>query len=300
MLFKTATNRWLKQHKHLVKPSTYALYEYTITKYILPYFEQTSLEDISNDVIQQYVFYLFNDLRLDHKTIQNIIINLKQILNFCFECKYCKQFYIKTRLPKVTKIKQVSVFSNHDILKLKSYLINNITHMNIGILIALYGGLRIGEVCGLTWGDIDFKARTINIDKTVQRIYYIHNNQKRSRVEISTPKTISSIRTIPMHKDLYDVLKQLKSDSDNYLLSNKKTPIEPRCFRKHYQKILKECKVEFKKFHTLRHTFATRLINKGADAKVVSEILGHSKVTTTLDLYVHPSIKNMRRVVNYL
>lgn len=300
MLFKTATNRWLKYHQPLVKPSTFALYQYTINKYILPYFNQFTLEQITNTIIQDFVNDLLVNHDLDVKTIQNITINFKQIMNFCFEMNYLKQFYIKIRLPKRTNSRDVNIFSSTEIEMIKHYVKNHLTPQNLGILISVYTGLRIGEVCGLKWSDIDFNNQTLSVNRTVQRIYYIHNNHKRSHVNISKPKTISSIRTIPIHQELIGYLEYLVSNKNNFILSNTKIPLEPRSFRKHYQTTLKKIGIAFKKYHTLRHTFATNLITSGADPKIVSQLLGHAKVSTTLDLYVHPSINNMKNAINLL
>ena len=92
-----------------------------------------------------------------------------------------------------------------------------------------------------------------------------------------------------------------RSNNDNYfLLSNNIEPVEPRCFRKQYKKVLLDAGINFKKYHTLRHTFATNLIEKGADPKSVSELLGHSKIHTTLDLYVHPSLEKLKNTIELI
>lgn len=300
MKFKTATSRWLKYHKPLVKPSTFALYQYTTNKYILPYFNNSNVEDITNNVIQEFINDLLVNKDLDVKTIQNITINFKQIMNFCFEMNYTKQFYIKVRLPKRTNIKDVSIFNDNEIKKLKHFLINNPSALNVGILISIYSGLRIGEVCGLKWSDINFNTKTLSVKRTVQRIYYVHNNIKKSAISISEPKTISSIRTIPIHEELLVVLQKLQSDPNHFILSDNEEPKEPRFFRMHYAQILKDLHITFKKYHTLRHTFATNLITSGANPKIVSQLLGHAKVTTTLDLYVHPSLNNLKQAIQLI
>lgn len=298
MLFKTVAYRWLKYQEKLVKHSTFALYQYTVEKYILPYFKQTSLEKLSNEVFQNYIFYLHDQLHLSNKSIQNIEINLKQIMHFAFEHNYCKYFIIKLRLPKENVIKNVSTFNEAEINNLKSYLFKNINSINIGILLSIYCGLRIGEVCGITWKDIDLDNNILFVNKTVQRIYFVHNNIKKSSVEITTPKSKKSIRKIPLHKDLLKLLKENQKQENIFLLSNSINPMEPRVYRNFYKKILLKNNITFKKYHALRHTFATKLITNGADPKVVSEILGHTKVITTLDLYVHPDIDNMRSSIN--
>lgn len=306
MKFKTATNRWLKNHKHLVKESTYLLYEYTISEYIMPYFIESNLDDINNKLLQEFVNYLYlsggiNNKPLSIKTVKNVVTLLKQIIYFCFERNYCKQFFIKIRFPKENKIKTVSIFNDNELNTLKQYLIRTNTNKSIGILICIYTGIRIGEICGLKWGDINFNNNTININKTVQRVYYLDaRKNKKSFVQISSPKTKNSIRTIPLSDNIIDLVYQLKSNEDCFVLTGTPVPDEPRNLRCYYKNCLDKCNIDFKKFHTLRHTFASTLIDKGSDPKVVSQLLGHAKVSTTLDLYVHPNINSLRNSINLL
>ena len=77
----------------------------------------------------------------------------------------------------------------------------------------------------------------------------------------------------------------MKTSENNFILSNKDVPLEPRTFRKHYERILAKCEIQFLKFHTLRHTFASLNIENGIDVETVKELLGHSDIKTTLGIY---------------
>ena len=164
----------------------------------------------------------------------------------------------------------------------------------------MYAGLRIGEVCALKWEDIDFENRIINVTHTLQRVYVSRRNTK---VIYTTPKTQKSLRKIPINNNLYVILKVFSKNYDkgDFILSGDKNKwIEPIAYRYTYKKILKSAKVTYKKYHTLRHTFATRCINVGMDVKSLSEILGHSNVTITLNTYVHSSFATKNKFINRL
>lgn len=173
---------------------------------------------------------------------------------------------------------------------------NNLCNQTLGILICICTGLRIGEICALKWEDVDLKTEVINIDHTIQRIYI--STAKKSKVIISSPKTESSRRKIPIASELMPLLQQFKSNSDFYVISGEKKYIEPRTYRKFFKKMLNILKISKLKFHSLRHTFATQAIENGIDYKTVSEILGHASIGITLNLYVHPDLKHKKECLN--
>ena len=128
---------------------------------------------------------------------------------------------------------------------------------------------------------------------------YIKDKDKNiSKVIITTPKTKNANREIPINKDFMEVLKPLKTDKDNYILSNNDKYIEPRTYRKYFNKKLKELKIKHFNFHSLRHTFATNCISLGCDYKTVSELLGHANVNITLNLYVHPRYSQKKKCID--
>ena len=143
---------------------------------------------------------------------------------------------------------------------------------------------------------MDLKTEVININHTIQRIYI--STAKKSKVIISSPKTESSRRKIPIASELMPLLQQFKSNSDFYVISGEKKYIEPRTYRKFFKKMLNILKISKLKFHSLRHTFATQAIENGIDYKTVSEILGHASIGITLNLYVHPDLKHKKECLN--
>lgn len=162
-------------------------------------------------------------------------------------------------------------------------------------MITLYGGLRIGEICALQWKDIHFDTGTIHITKTIIRIQELDPySNTRTKLLITHPKTTSSHRIIPMPSFIMATLKDYQQSPDDFILTGTRKHLEPRSCLARYKRILRQAGLESFTFHTLRHTFATRCVESGFDAKSLSEILGHTNVNTTLQRYVHPSMELKR------
>ena len=182
-----------------------------------------------------------------------------------------------------------------------SYVKRNISFRNLGIYLCLSTGVRIGELCALQWKDIDTDTGYVSVNKTIARIYLMDENGKnRTEVVIDTPKTQNSLREIPIYNELLKLLKPLKRivNPEYYVLTNSPPPLEPRTYRNYYKKIMKTLNVPNIKFHGLRHSFATRCIESNCDYKTVSVLLGHSKINTTLNLYVHPNLNQKKKCIN--
>ena len=181
-----------------------------------------------------------------------------------------------------------------------SFIQEHFTFKNLGIYICLSTGLRIGEVCALTWDDINIELGIISIKRTIERSYIIDGEKRHTELIINTPKTKNSIREIPITKELIRILKPLKKivNGNYYILTNEEKPTEPRTYRNYYKKLMKDLNIPELKFHGLRHSFATRCIESNCDYKTVSVILGHSNISTTLDLYVHPNMEQKKKCID--
>lgn len=174
---------------------------------------------------------------------------------------------------------------------------SKLTCKGIGVLLAIHTGMRIGEICALQWKDVDLKSRTVRVTKTIIRTY---SKSEGSRVSITPPKTRTSTRTIPLNSWICQLLYLVCGDSESFIVSGKPKPTEPGKLRSWYNRVLKQNKIEHRKFHCLRHTFATTCISCGCDYKSLSQILGHSNVSVTMNLYVHPDMEMKRRCVENL
>jgi integrase len=168
---------------------------------------------------------------------------------------------------------------------LTKYLNDNTDVYKFGILLALYTGMRIGELCALQWEDIT--DNHIQINKTLMRI---KTDNCKTEIKIGTPKSESSKRFIPTPQCLLPLINKFRKNG--YVLSTEKLEFtEPRLLQIKFKNIITKCQIENINFHALRHTFATRCVEAGVDVKTLSEILGHSDVKTTLNRYVHSSFE---------
>ncbi len=165
------------------------------------------------------------------------------------------------------------------------------------ILLCLFTGMRLGELCALKWSDIDCINRTVTVNRTVQRISATGHISKTILMETS-PKSESSKRTIPLTDPVLERLRKLKGDKP-YIFGEDK-PLDPRTMQQRFKRLLKEAGVDDRNFHTLRHVFATNCIENGMDVKALSEILGHADVKITLNRYVHPTMDTKRQQLGIL
>ena len=165
------------------------------------------------------------------------------------------------------------------------------------ILLSLKTGLRIGELAGLLWSDIDFEAGFLNVQRTVSRIYH---GDGTTSIHIGDPKSESSRRRVPLPPGLLQMLEHHRQAGEVYLTSGRTKHQEPGTLQLHFKVVLKRAGIRDLNFHTLRHTFATRYVEKGFDVKSLSMILGRSDVSITLNTYVHPSMENLRNMMHSL
>ena len=291
------TEEWKEEKKKYVKKSTYAAYQLLIQNHIKPYFGD--LYEVNEEKVQQFVFDKL-DAGLSEKTIRDIIIVLKMILKFGIKNGYLEYVQIDAKFPSKQEKKDLDVLSKVDQKKFMEHLRNNFTFKNLGIFICLSTGMRIGEICGLRWCDVDTVEGVIKVRHTLQRIYIIEGETRHTELLLDTPKTANSVRDIPMSSELLKMLKSLNKvvNENYYVISNDIKPIEPRTYRNYYKKLCKQLDIPELKFHGLRHSFATRCIESKADYKTVSVLLGHSNISTTLNLYVHPNKEQKKKTID--
>ena len=288
---------WEDDKRKYVKKSTIAAYQLLIQNHISPYFGE--LNKVCEEDVQKFVLKKLDD-GLSEKTIKDIIIVLKMILKFGVKLGYLEYVQIDVKFPTNHENKALDVLTKQDQKKIMDYLRDNFTFRNLGIFICLSTGMRIGEICGLRWCDVDVAEGVIKVRHTLQRIYIIEGEQKHTELLLDTPKTSNSIRDIPMSTELLKMIRSISKvvNENYYVISNDINPIEPRTYRNYYKKLCKKLYVPELKFHGLRHSFATRCIESKADYKTVSVLLGHSNISTTLNLYVHPNKEQKKKCIN--
>jgi integrase len=295
----TVINLWKEDKKQYVKKSSYSAYMLLIENHLIPTFGN-KYEVVEADV-QEFVFAKLEE-GLSQKTIKDILIVLKMILKFGMKNKLLEYQQFDIQFPTVRENNGIEVLSKTNHKKIMNYVQEHFTFKNLGIYICLSAGIRIGEICALTWENIDTDTGVIHIRKTIQRIYIIGDSERHTELILDSPKTKNSIRDIPMSRDLLKMLKPIKKvmNSSFYVLTNDMKPTEPRTYRNYYKRLMKELEMPELKFHGLRHSFATRCIESNCDYKTVSVILGHSNISTTLNLYVHPNMEQKKKCIDQM
>ncbi len=290
---------WKIDKKQYVKKSSFSAYTLLIENHLLPNFGNKI--EIEEADVQSFVFQKL-ETGLSHKTIKDILIVLKMILKFGAKNKWLQYTPFDIQFPTEREKHNIEVLTKTDQKKIMNYIQEHFTFRNLGVYICLSAGMRIGEICALTWKDIDIDNGIISVNRTIQRIYVIEDGNRRTELILDTPKTKNSIREIPISKDLLRILKPFKKivNPSFFVLTNDAKPTEPRTYRSYYKNLMKELKMPELKFHGLRHSFATRCIESNCDYKTVSVLLGHSNISTTLNLYVHPNMEQKKKAIEQM
>lgn len=291
--FQEVSESWRETKRPIVKHSTMCAYLLTLQTHLLPCFaEKTSIKE---DDVQRFVIHKLSS-GLARKTVRDMVAVLKSIAKYGRKHNVFPYEEWKIEYPTNTEAGRLPTLTIIHQRKLMRHLIERPTAQNIGVLLALCTGMRIGEVCALRWQDVDFAQRVITVRHTVGRVY---NCELKSTEKIySSPKTRNSCREIPISRHLYHCLKTVKRTSASpYVVGSLEHSNEPRTYRDYFSRLLKRLGIPQIVFHGLRHTFATRCIESQCDYKTVSVILGHSNVATTLNLYVHPNLNQKKKCV---
>ncbi len=287
---------WKEYKRPYVKQSTMAAYVLILENHVLPYFGDG--DSLHEQAVQAFVLHKLES-GLSVKTIKDILIVLKMIMKFGVKNEWMNYYEWDIKYPTTSTNKELEVLSVANHRKILNYIQSHFTFTGLGIYISLSTGLRIGEICALKWSDINVTDGTITVSRTIERIYIIEGEEKHTELVINTPKTKNSCREIPMNKELLAMIKPLKKVvNDNfYVLTNDERPTEPRTYRNYYKGLMAKLDIPKLKYHGLRHSFATRCIEAGCDYKTVSVLLGHSNISTTLNLYVHPNMEQKKRCI---
>ena len=296
--FSEVASRWKADKRQYVKPSSYAAYLQHLNKHILPIFGEHVA--ITADDIQVFANGML-DSGLGIKTVKDSLLILKMVHRYGERLGAWPHLDFRVHFPtSAEEQKALPVLSIPQQQRLMRHLRDNFSFRNLGLLICLHSGLRIGEVCGLQWKDLDVSLGEIHVRKTVSRIWLRDGDEKEYSLSIGTPKTSASVRDIPITRALAELIRPLRKivNPDYFVLSNAAEPLEPRYYRDYFIKTLERLGIPPIRFHALRHSFATRCIESKCDYKTVSAILGHASISTTLDLYVHPGYSEKKKCID--
>ncbi len=340
--FRDVCVEWLDSVSRNVRQSTYVKYHNICKKHIIPHLGAVSCEKLTTARLDAFTEALRRPAAAEEKPLSDSSVRtVCTILNSVIRYASAKGYM--AGLPPVTVKSEtwrpVKVLSRTEQRRLTRYILANPDNGRIGILICLYTGIRIGEVCALRWDDIDTVSGILTVNKTLQRLQNVKEEggrerrrkkeeplrtqhqesshicmcdlpcsdecyieEKKTHLQIDAPKSIHSNRTIPLPDFLCDIIDEnLTRIPGAYFLSgDSRKPVEPRTYQYRYKKYLREAGLEESNFHVLRHTFATHCVSLGFDTKTLSEILGHSNVSITLNKYVHPTLEMKRQQMNRL
>lgn len=292
--FEEVAAMWLADKQQYVKRSTYCAYSLLLSNHLKPVFAKE--QDVTEELVQTFVLGKLQQ-GLSRNSVKDMLMVLKMVLKYAAKHGYMPWRQIDINFPTERRQNEVKTLSRADQRRLMDHIQANFSFMNLGIYICLSAGLRIGELCALTWDDLDTDAGVVRISKTLQRIYM--KDKGCTEVIIGTPKSKNSVREIPLAKELQRFIKPLKKvvNGSFYVLTNSSSPTEPRSYRNHYRRLMQQLDLPLLKFHGLRHSFATRCIESKCDYKTVSVLLGHSSISTTLNLYVHPNLDQKKKCI---
>lgn len=306
-VLRDLANEWLNVKRRSVKEATYVRYRHLYEKHIDERFGKIKLKKLDSVEIEAHIrakqkSHTTNGLA--PKTVQDILSVYRLLITYGVENKLlAPESMSKTQYHSPVKgsDSKITVLCSKERITLERYILERKDIRSFGIFLALYTGIRIGELCALRWNDIDLDNGILHINHTLQRLHdYSENSANKTHLVISSPKTESSIRMIPLSSFLVERLTAFVSHPDNYILTDAKEPEETRSYLYFYKRQMSKCGLPEYTFHTIRHTFATRCVEEGVDIKSLSEILGHSNVKITMNRYVHPSMETKRQYLEKL
>jgi len=297
--FYTASEDWLEYIQTNVKPSTFANYTYLIRRHIQPFFGKLLLSRLTRSELEAFMREKQTNGRLkckggvSAKYLKDMVSVVKAVAAFG-EQRYGIPSSIRYSGAVRLERKDISLPTKSQRTRLRDNLLRDSSLASLGILIAVYTGMRIGEVCGLRWEDVDLRRGVICVRRTAQRIA---DNRGGTTLVVGTPKTFSSARSIPIAPELKERLLMIKSPR-GYVVTGTETPAEPATLRRRFLTFLRRTGLPHMRFHALRHLFASSCIEQRFDISAVSELLGHANKSTTLDLYVHSSMEVKKRYMH--
>ena len=299
--FSFYCDEWLRLRKPKVKEATYIKYNTVLEKHIKPKLGGCFPLGITSGLIDDFTRELLFEEELAPKTVRDILVVLKGVLKYTVSLFPSIFPAIEITYPKCSR-QEMRVLSREEQQRFIAYLLTDMDACKFSVLLTLFTGVRIGELCALRWDCISLEEKTMRITATLQRLRDTDmTGSTRTRLVTGTPKSDTSVRTIPLTDYTVELCGRMRPQSSTaYVLTGTDICMEPRTLQYRMEKYTRECGLEGVHFHTLRHTFATRAVEVGFEIKSLSEVLGHSSTTITLDRYVHSSMELKRDNMNKL
>ena len=304
---------WFQYKGKRVKLSTLASYESLYRLYINPYFSSYDIsQSVTNKQMNQFIEYLIHERGVSRKTSQDCKVLLTNMLRYGAEEHGFPFFTYHIEYPTASMEQRgrIQFFSKEECRKVFQQMDKDPDSLLLGLVIGLTTGMRIGELTGLRFSDVDMQAKTISVNRTIERIHTrgtinlegveVIGTSKRSVIVASPPKTVNSRRTCPLSALPLKWIKLYSkcNTSDRYIVGLGKKPVEPRTYRNWYYSYLERLGLSKLNPHCMRHTFATQMLHSGVDPATIASILGHSSPAVTLEIYSHTDEQKKQKQVN--
>lgn len=289
MNYKNAVINFLDEKSKTAKKRTLSCYKIMLSC-AEKMFEDTELNNFSQEKLNNnFKIFTQNNWSLTTKKYFKNLVNA--CLRFNFQSGFLQKHIQITTSFAPEKKKGPKTLSLEEVSLLEDYIMFQKNFYHYGILITLYAGLRVGEVLALEWENVDLENHVLTISSTV----YDEVVDGKLLHTKTTPKTIFSQRQIPVVPKLEKILKELKcyqkGRSKFVVCSKQFGQVYVRAYQESFSRLQKKLGIKHTGYHSLRHTFATLCHKNQMDTKSLSSILGHSNITTTLNLYVHPDFE---------
>jgi integrase len=278
----------LEDRRLLIKPSTYWLYQGYLENHVKPFFSNLRCGRLNRETVQTFVTAKHEN-GLAATTIQSVFFFIKNGL-----ANVVGKSIFEICLPKRDNA-GVDVLTMDEQNRLDAAAGKSDDINKVGITLSLYTGIRVGELCGLMWQDIDFDEKQMHIRRTLQRIKS-GNGKSKTALAFQTPKSGSSMRSIPLPEFLIFILREHRVKSTGkYVLCLKGNVVEPRVMQYRFKRLLEAAGIRERPFHITRHCFSVRALENCMDIKTLSEILGHASPVITLKKYAHVLDEHKRK-----
>lgn len=307
-IFSELMSVWLFDFLHKsskIKPSTFQRYEGIYRKYIKNSdIAGLKLKDCNTIKLQKFFNNLSNTY--SYTQLRYLCDVMRNFFNWCIDSGYilknpCLKIEIKGNKSEIIKRKKenkIEILSEDEIEKIKEYIKG--TEFELLFLLDLSTGLREGELLALTWDDINLNKKTLRIEKSVKEVYvYDDENNRHIETIVQVPKTMTSFRTIPIPSTIISKLKKVKNKNGIIFHDENMNYLKAKNVSYKWKKVLKDCNIPHKKFHSIRHTYASTLLKNGVDIQTVAELMGHSAIAIT-QIYLHSTSDQKYNAVNKL
>lgn len=303
---------WLFNHKKpKLKYKSFEQYETYYRLHIAPHpIANINLLDLTASDIENHINKIIKDNKIATQTAKTILTRIKTCLFFALDNNLIYKNparNVKVIDAKINEVKKElkKTFTLEEQKKITEYLIekiskNNYDDVELVILLDFFTGLRLGEILALTWEDFD--GEKLNINKQIQSVYIYENGIKKREIKTLPPKTKLSNRIIYLIPQIIDILYKHKNNKKTKLIFSTEDGdyIDNKKPNRKLKSICKQLDIEPKRFHDIRHTFATRLFENDIKPKTVQVLLGHSNISTTMEIYTHVTNDEKIKGINKL